>query len=53
MKKCYKCKGKLNQTPVKFDQKYYCNWCIPNKYFNPEYEHLIDKEQFKKNIKGE
>lgn len=31
MNSCYKCKGKLNDTPVKFDGKYFCNWHIPSK----------------------
>jgi len=48
---CFKCKGELNETPVKFNGKYWCNWHIPAKYFDPRYEHLIDEEQFNKNIK--
>lgn len=49
--RCAKCGGELNETPIKFDNKYWCNFHIPNKYFNPKYDYLVDKEQVRKNLK--
>lgn len=44
IKRCCKCLGELNSTPVVFDDNYWCNDHFPNNYFNPKYEHLVNGE---------
>lgn len=35
--KCTVCKTDCNETPVRFDNEYYCNEHIPDEYFDPRH----------------